>query len=53
VGRSEVMRRAVASYLRRKRSDSISEAYARAYRDRPGLDGEFAGWGDEGSWPAD
>jgi hypothetical protein len=47
------MRRAVASYLRRRRSDSISEAYARAYGDRPGLDGEFAGWGDEGSWPAD
>ena len=53
VGRSEVMRRAVASYLRLRRSNSISEAYTRAYGDRPGLDGEFAGWGDEGSWPVD
>jgi metal-responsive CopG/Arc/MetJ family transcriptional regulator len=53
LGRSEVMRRAVASYLRRRRTDAISEAYRGAYGDRPGLDGELAGWGDEGSWPAD
>jgi metal-responsive CopG/Arc/MetJ family transcriptional regulator len=53
VGRSEVMRRAVASYLRRRRADAIHEGYTRAYGDRPGLDGDLAGWSDEGSWPVD
>ena len=31
LGRSEVMRRAVASYLRRRRNDAIRDAYQRAY----------------------
>jgi metal-responsive CopG/Arc/MetJ family transcriptional regulator len=50
VGRSEVMRRAVAAYLSRRRSDAIREAYVRAYRRRQG-DGVLAGWADEGAWP--
>jgi metal-responsive CopG/Arc/MetJ family transcriptional regulator len=52
VGRSEVMRRAVAAYLRRRRADVIREAYTRAYGDRA-RDNDLAGWADEGSWPAE
>lgn len=51
VGRSEVMRRAVAAYLRRRRSDAIRDAYTRAYGART-RDDDLAGWADEGSWPA-
>lgn len=53
VGRSEVMRRAVAVYLRRRRADAIRDAYTRAYTDRKGLGDDLAGWTDEGSWPAE
>ncbi len=53
VGRSEVMRRAVASYLRSRRADTIHRAYRRAYGDRVGLDEELVGWTDEGVWPAE
>lgn len=53
VGRSEVMRRAVAVYLRQRRSDAIRDAYVRAYGDRKGLDDELVGWSEEGSWPAE
>ena len=53
VGRSEVMRRAVASYLRRRRSDAIREGYLRAYGNRPGADDDLTGWSGEGAWPAD
>jgi metal-responsive CopG/Arc/MetJ family transcriptional regulator len=52
VGRSEVMRRAVAAYLRRRRADVIREAYTRAYGDRA-RDNDLAGWADEGSWPGE
>jgi metal-responsive CopG/Arc/MetJ family transcriptional regulator len=52
VGRSEVMRRAVAAYLRRRRADVIREDYTRAYGDRA-RDNDLAGWADEGSWPAE
>ena len=51
VGRSAVLRRAAAEYLRRSRSKRIAEAYRHAYRRSPGLGPEFAGWEDEGSWP--
>jgi hypothetical protein len=50
-GLSAVLRRAAAEYLRRSRRRRISEAYRRAYEGSPGLDGGFAGWEDEGSWP--
>ena len=50
-GRSAVLRRAVAEYLRRKRSDTIAERYARAYGTRPGLGKELEGWEDQGRWP--
>jgi metal-responsive CopG/Arc/MetJ family transcriptional regulator len=51
VGRSAVLRRAAAEYLRRSRARRISEAYRRAYRDAQRLGEEFAGWENEGSWP--
>jgi metal-responsive CopG/Arc/MetJ family transcriptional regulator len=51
VGRSEVLRRAAADYLRRSRVRRIAEAYRRAYRGGKGLGSEFAGWESEGAWP--
>jgi metal-responsive CopG/Arc/MetJ family transcriptional regulator len=51
VGRSAVLRRAAAEYLRRSRAKRIAEAYRLAYRDSGGLGDEFAGWEHQGSWP--
>lgn len=48
LGRSAVLRKALFDYLRRKRREEISAAYARAYA-RPVP--ELEGWSDEGSWP--
>jgi metal-responsive CopG/Arc/MetJ family transcriptional regulator len=50
-GRSAVLRRAAAEYLRRHRARATSEAYRRAYGKRRGLGETFAGWTDEGTWP--
>jgi metal-responsive CopG/Arc/MetJ family transcriptional regulator len=51
VGRSAVLQRAAAEYLRRSRERGIAEAYRRAYRDPGGLGDEFTGWEQQGSWP--
>ncbi len=51
VGRSAVLRRAAAEYLRRSRKKRVAEAYGRAYGKNGGLGDEFAGWEDEGVWP--
>jgi metal-responsive CopG/Arc/MetJ family transcriptional regulator len=51
LGRSAVLRRAAAEYLRRSSAKRIADAYRRAYQRSPGLGQEFAGWEDEGSWP--
>ena len=51
LGRSAVLRRAAAEYLRRSRARRIAEAYRQAYRGSKGLGEEFAGWENEGSWP--
>jgi metal-responsive CopG/Arc/MetJ family transcriptional regulator len=48
-GRSAVLRRAAAEYLRRKRRASIAEAYRRGYRGGAGP--ELERWADEGVWP--
>jgi len=50
-GRSAVMRRAIAEYLRRKRSQRTAERYRRAYGSAPGLGEGFEGWEEEGIWP--
>jgi hypothetical protein len=51
VGRSAVLRRAAADYLRRSRAKRIADAYRTAYRGSRGLGDEFGGWENEGSWP--
>lgn len=51
VGRSAVLRRAAADYLRRSRAKRIGDAYRKAYRGSKGLGDEFAGWENEGTWP--
>jgi metal-responsive CopG/Arc/MetJ family transcriptional regulator len=51
-GRSAVIRRAAAEYLRRSRARRIAQAYRMAYAGDEGLGEEFAGWENEGSWPA-
>ena len=50
-GRSAVLRRAAAEYLRRRSKQRIADAYRRAYEEEPGLGAELAGWEDEGRWP--
>jgi hypothetical protein len=51
-GRSAVLRRAAAEYLRRRRARRTAEAYARAYgTKKTALDHELTGWADEGAWP--
>ena len=51
-GRSAVMRRAVADYLRRRRSARIREGYRRAYGAKESAS-DLAGWIGEGTWPED
>jgi metal-responsive CopG/Arc/MetJ family transcriptional regulator len=50
-GRSAVVRRATAAYLRRKRRASIADAYRRGYRGGAGR--ELEDWADEGTWPVE
>lgn len=50
-GRSEVLRRAAAEYLARRRQWEIRERYRKAYKTDLGLDDEFAGWEEQGTWP--
>lgn len=50
-GRSEVVRRAVEDYLRRRERDAVAEQYRTAYSTTHALDEELDGWSDEGVWP--
>jgi metal-responsive CopG/Arc/MetJ family transcriptional regulator len=50
-GRSAVIRRAIAEYLRCRRSRRITDAYRKAYAKGDALGEDFAGWTDEGAWP--
>ena len=52
-GRSAVLRRAAAEYLRARRRFAIAEGYRKAYGAAPGLGDEFAGWEEQGQWPED
>ena len=50
-GRSAVLRRATAEYLRRRRGRKTAEAYKRAYgAGRVSVDRELTGWPDESAW---
>ena len=51
MGRSAVLRRAAAEYLRRSRRKRIAKAYRTAYGVAKGLGDEFSGWENEGLWP--
>jgi metal-responsive CopG/Arc/MetJ family transcriptional regulator len=51
LGRSAVLRRAAAEYLRKRRAQKTREAYRRAYAKNSGLGEDFAGWDAEGIWP--
>jgi metal-responsive CopG/Arc/MetJ family transcriptional regulator len=50
-GRSAILRRAVAQYLRRRTRTAISEQYRRAYAAEGGLGEEFSDWDTQGQWP--
>lgn len=50
-GRSAVLRRATAEYLRRSSARRIAEAYRRAYGASGGLGTDFSGWEAVGAWP--
>jgi len=50
-GRSAVLRRAAAEYLRSQRRYVIAERYRQAYGEGESLGGELEGWEDEGRWP--
>ena len=49
-GRSAVLRRAVADYLRRRREQRINEQYKRAYAGGS-VDPELEGWEEEEALP--
>ena len=50
-GRSAVLRRAVAEYLRQRRKRQIAEQYAKAYKNGNDRCEDFAGWEAEAVWP--
>jgi metal-responsive CopG/Arc/MetJ family transcriptional regulator len=50
-GRSAVLRRAAAEYLRKRRVRTTAEAYRRAYTKNRNPGDELRGWPDEGAWP--
>ena len=49
-GRSAVLRRATADYLRRREQERIAAQYRQAYGKDQGLGEDFAGWEDEGTF---
>lgn len=50
-GRSAVLRRATAEYLRRSRARRIEAQYRRAYSRDALLFEDLEGWASEGVWP--
>jgi len=50
-GRSAVFRRAIADYLKRRRTAAVTAGYRRAYGGGQALDEGFETWADEGVWP--
>ena len=49
-GRSAVIHRAVAEYLRKKRRLTIAAAYRGGYGRKP-AESDLRGWTEEGVWP--
>ena len=52
-GRSAVLRRAAAEYLRRKRAEEIARRYRVGYARGVTAADELRGWADQGTWPQD
>ncbi len=52
-GRSAVLRRAAAEYLRRKRAEEISRRYRAGYFQGVSPADELTDWADQGTWPED
>ena len=52
-GRSAVLRRAAAEYLRRARKSEIAEAYRKAYAADGSLGDELRDWEGQGVWPSE
>lgn len=50
-GRSEIVRRATAEYLAKRREEEIDEQYRRAYAEHPVGEDEFPSWEDQGIGP--
>lgn len=50
-GRSAVLRRATAEYLKRRARQEVATRYRQAYGEGEGLGDEFEGWEDQGEWP--
>jgi metal-responsive CopG/Arc/MetJ family transcriptional regulator len=50
-GRSAVLRRAAAEYLRQSRARRIAARYRKAYGGDVPVAEEFEGWESEGMWP--
>ncbi len=50
-GRSAVLRRATAEYLKRRARQEVATRYRQAYGEGEGLGDEFEGWEDQGQWP--
>ena len=50
-GRSAVLRRATADYLKRRAREDVAARYRQAYGESEGLGDEFDGWEDQGRWP--
>lgn len=50
-GRSAVVRRATADYLRRNRRKAIADQYRRGYSGGESVEDELEAWAEEGVWP--
>jgi metal-responsive CopG/Arc/MetJ family transcriptional regulator len=50
-GRSAVLRRATAEYLKRRARQEVATRYRKAYGEGESLGDEFEGWEDQGQWP--
>ena len=50
-GRSAVLRRATADYLKRRAREELAARYRKAYGEAEALGDEFEGWEDQGQWP--